>query len=91
MNWILQGNLKADTNLNKFPTEEWVSFAWTNGLTISGTGTLDGQGGATWHLNDCRQNEKCKLLPIVSVMQLALEKQAEIMFYCLLRNGFSCG
>lgn len=74
MNWILQGYLKADTNLKKFPSGDWVTFAWTNGLTVSGTGTLDGQGAAIWHLNDCQQNAKCKLLPIVSIMQLALEK-----------------
>ncbi|XXG46296.1 hypothetical protein AAC387_Pa02g1174 [Persea americana] len=60
----MEGYLKADTDLNKFPSGDWVCFAWTNGLTISGTGTFDGQGAAIWHLNDCQQNEKCKLLPI---------------------------
>ncbi|RWR91278.1 exopolygalacturonase [Cinnamomum micranthum f. kanehirae] len=59
----LDGHLLAETDLNKFPTGDWVYFAWIDGLTITGTGVFDGQGASIWHLNDCQQNEKCKLLP----------------------------
>ena len=63
---ILQGHLLAETDLNKFPSGDWVYFGWIDGLTITGTGVFDGQGASIWHLNDCQQNEKCKLLPTVS-------------------------
>ncbi|XXG58563.1 hypothetical protein AAC387_Pa04g0848 [Persea americana] len=59
----LDGHLLAETDLNKFPSGDWVYFGWIDGLTITGTGVFDGQGASIWHLNDCQQNEKCKLLP----------------------------
>ncbi|RWR98130.1 exopolygalacturonase [Cinnamomum micranthum f. kanehirae] len=59
----LDGHLLAETDLNKFPTGDWVFFSSIDGLTITGTGVFDGQGASIWHLNDCQQNEKCKLLP----------------------------
>ncbi|XXG58575.1 hypothetical protein AAC387_Pa04g0856 [Persea americana] len=59
----LDGHLLAETDLNKFPSGDWVYFGWIDGLTITGTGVFDGQGASIWHLNDCQKNEKCKLLP----------------------------
>ncbi|XXG58588.1 hypothetical protein AAC387_Pa04g0866 [Persea americana] len=59
----LDGHLLAETDLNKFPSGDWVYFGSIDGLTITGTGVFDGQGASIWHLNDCQQNEKCKLLP----------------------------
>ncbi|XXG58581.1 hypothetical protein AAC387_Pa04g0861 [Persea americana] len=59
----LDGHLLAETDLNKFPSGDWVYFGSIDGLTITGTGVFDGQGASIWHLNNCQQNEKCKLLP----------------------------
>ncbi|RWR84371.1 exopolygalacturonase-like protein [Cinnamomum micranthum f. kanehirae] len=58
-----RGHLKAETDLNKYPTGDWIFFGWIDGLTIIGSGTFDGQGDAIWHLNDCAKNQNCKLLP----------------------------
>ncbi|XXG46297.1 hypothetical protein AAC387_Pa02g1175 [Persea americana] len=59
----MEGHLKAETDLNKYPTGDWIFFGWIDKLSIVGTGTFDGQGASIWHLNDCQQNQKCKLLP----------------------------
>lgn len=59
----MDGYLMGVTDLNKYPTGDWIFFSGVDGLTISGGGTFDGQGGAIWHLNDCQKNPNCKLLP----------------------------
>ncbi|GAB2291662.1 hypothetical protein Dimus_025918 [Dionaea muscipula] len=41
----------------------WLEFAWIDGLTLSGGGTLDGQGGKAWPRNNCHKYSCCKLLP----------------------------
>ncbi|XP_064957905.1 exopolygalacturonase-like [Musa acuminata AAA Group] len=60
---ILQGTLKATTDLNKFGNGEgWVQFGRVDGLTVTGGGTFDGQGAVTWPYNKCPK-ENCKVLP----------------------------
>lgn len=39
-------------------------------LTLSGTGTFDGQGKAAWAKNDCHQKKECTKLAMVSVQSL---------------------
>lgn len=90
-----QGHLKAETDLNKYPTGDWIFFGWIDKLSIVGTGTFDGQGASIWHLNDCQQNQKCKLLPTVSINILLSTPKVEsinqfhislvsVMFYLVL-------
>ncbi|OWM84039.1 hypothetical protein CDL15_Pgr004471 [Punica granatum] len=59
-----QGYLKASTNLSKYePGGGWIEFRWTEGLTLTGGGTFDGQGAKAWPYNNCPMNINCKLLP----------------------------
>ncbi|THU73780.1 hypothetical protein C4D60_Mb04t26460 [Musa balbisiana] len=61
---ILQGTLKATTDLNKFRNDEgWVQFGRVDGLTVTGGGTFDGQGAVTWPYNKCPKEKNCKVLP----------------------------
>ncbi|XP_038986170.1 exopolygalacturonase isoform X2 [Phoenix dactylifera] len=60
----MKGHLKATTDLSKYVTgDDWVEFAWVDMLTLTGGGTFDGQGAASWPYNKCPTNKNCKLLP----------------------------
>ncbi|KAL4180372.1 hypothetical protein AMTRI_Chr13g91800 [Amborella trichopoda] len=64
MNFMIKGTLKASTDLSKYgPTDSWVMFGWLTGLKLTGYGTFDGQGAASWPLNNCPKNKNCKVLP----------------------------
>ncbi|CAL9087791.1 unnamed protein product [Musa textilis] len=61
---ILQGTLKATTDLNKFGNGQgWVQFGRVDGLTVTGGGTFDGQGAVSWPYNKCPKEKNCKVLP----------------------------
>lgn len=67
--WNLQGHLKATTDLSEYGfSAGWVEFGWVEGLTLTGGGTLDGQGAKAWPYNDCPTDSNCKLLPTVCFM-----------------------
>ena len=62
----VQGYLQAPGS----PTgDSWVSFEHVDLLTLSGSGTFDGQGKAAWGKNDCVKSKYCNKLPIVSLFQ----------------------
>ncbi|CAL9757267.1 unnamed protein product [Musa acuminata subsp. burmannicoides] len=64
LEFMLQGTLKATTDLNKFGNGEgWVQFGRVDGLTVTGGGTFDGQGAVTWPYNKCPKEKNCKVLP----------------------------
>lgn len=66
-----QGYLKATTDLRKYVTgDDWVEFAWVDMLTLTGGGTFDGQGAASWPYNKCPTNKNCRLLPTVKLSNL---------------------
>ncbi|KAL9859003.1 putative galacturan 1,4-alpha-galacturonidase [Arabidopsis thaliana] len=45
--------------------DTWINFQYINNLSISGSGTLDGQGKYSWPLNDCYKNTNCPKLAMV--------------------------
>ncbi|GAV92593.1 Glyco_hydro_28 domain-containing protein, partial [Cephalotus follicularis] len=59
----VQGTLKASTDVSQYTDNLWFGFEAINGLSITGTGTFDGQGGSVWKYNDCDTNSNCKMLP----------------------------
>ena len=74
---MLQGPCKAPIDFNLEGTLQapavgpgyisgniWIVFSYIDFLTISGTGTFDGQGQSAWG-KKCNWNEFCGNLPIV--------------------------
>ncbi|XP_073004085.1 exopolygalacturonase-like [Typha latifolia] len=59
----LQASLKASTDLTKYVKGTWVQFGWVDNLRLTGGGTLDGQGSASWRFNKCPVKLNCKVLP----------------------------
>ncbi|KAH0986402.1 hypothetical protein GBA52_013579 [Prunus armeniaca] len=64
--FVIRGTLKATTDPSSFSAHSWINFRYVDELTVSGGGTLDGQGASAWHLNNCRSNPQCQALPITS-------------------------
>ncbi|XP_040989008.1 exopolygalacturonase-like [Juglans microcarpa x Juglans regia] len=64
MAFVIRGILKAPTDPSKFLlTDKWINFRYIDNLTVSGGGTLDGQGKVAWPYNDCKKNSHCRALP----------------------------
>jgi galacturan 1,4-alpha-galacturonidase len=61
----IQGTVKATSDLSDYPSAEWFSIESVDGLIITGSGTLDGQGASVWKYNDCKISSDCSLLPSV--------------------------
>nr|XP_024932978.1 exopolygalacturonase-like isoform X2 [Ziziphus jujuba var. spinosa] len=59
----VQGTVKAITDISEYSSPEWFSFEHIDGLTITGSGTFDGQGATLWKYNDCKLNPNCAPLP----------------------------
>lgn len=64
MTFLMQGTLKAATDLKRFGND-WVEFGWVNHLIVSGQNgaAFDGQGAASWPFNKCPIRKDCKVLP----------------------------
>ncbi|KAM0915496.1 hypothetical protein ACQ4PT_010811 [Festuca glaucescens] len=63
LTFLLQGTLKAATDLKRFGND-WIEFGWVKGLTVVGqNGIIDGQGAASWPFNKCPIRKDCKVLP----------------------------
>uniref|UniRef100_A0ACD6A8J3 Uncharacterized protein n=2 Tax=Avena sativa TaxID=4498 RepID=A0ACD6A8J3_AVESA len=58
----LEGNLLSSNDLAKYKAN-WIEIMRVKKLTITGKGTLDGQGKAVWGENSCAKNYNCKILP----------------------------
>jgi galacturan 1,4-alpha-galacturonidase len=64
----MQGYIKASTDLSKYMAgNDWVEFGNIDGLRITGGGTFDGQGNASWSYDQCPETKYCQVLPTVSV------------------------
>ncbi|XP_042460693.1 exopolygalacturonase-like [Zingiber officinale] len=60
----IQGTVKASTDLNIYKqTRGWVAFTFVDHLTLTGGGTFNGQGEASWSLNNCPRQKNCNPLP----------------------------
>ncbi|CAM0877400.1 unnamed protein product [Alopecurus aequalis] len=63
LTFLLQGTLKAATDLKRFGND-WIEFGWVKFLTVAGqNGVFDGQGAASWPFNKCPVRKDCKVLP----------------------------
>ncbi|CAN6688927.1 unnamed protein product [Malus baccata var. baccata] len=62
--FLIKGTLRATTNPSTFSAHSWINFRYIDQLTVTGGGTLDGQGASAWHLNNCKTNPQCQALPI---------------------------
>ncbi|KAG2676264.1 hypothetical protein I3760_12G045100 [Carya illinoinensis] len=70
MAFVIRGILKAPTDPSKFlRTDKWINFRNIDNLTVSGGGTLDGQGKVAWPYNDCKKNDHCPALPAIGSSQ----------------------
>lgn len=67
MAFVIKGVLKAPTDPSLLFHDKWINFRHVDNLTVSGGGTLDGQGASAWPHNDCHKNQNCQPLPTVCV------------------------
>lgn len=65
ISYFIEGTLLAPTNNDDIKKETWINFRYIDYLTISGGGTVDGQGKESWPLNDCHKNDNCPKLATV--------------------------
>jgi len=63
--FIIDGTLLAPANPSDIKQDTWINFRYINNLSISGSGTLDGQGKQSWPHNDCHTNPNCPKLAMV--------------------------
>ncbi|OMO81984.1 Glycoside hydrolase, family 28 [Corchorus olitorius] len=59
----IQGTIKGTIDISDYADDGWITFEYINGLILTGGGTLDGQGAASWKHNDCHKNPNCQHLP----------------------------
>ncbi|CAH2078484.1 unnamed protein product, partial [Thlaspi arvense] len=59
MEFVINGILLAPANPKEIKQKIWINFRYIENLSISGKGTLDGQGKKSWPLNDCYKNPNC--------------------------------
>ncbi|XP_048615947.1 exopolygalacturonase [Brassica napus] len=64
ISFIIKGTLLAPKDANAIKQDTWIIFRYVDYLTVSGGGTLDGQGTSAWRLNDCTRNPNCRPLPM---------------------------
>lgn len=73
----IQAILKAPTDPNAIKTGEWLTVNKLDFFTMSGGGTLDGQGKEAW---ECKKSKKCTKLPNVSFVFL-FDQTFKIYFF----------
>ena len=62
-----QGTVKATTDVSAYSSPEWFSIEDITGFILTGSGVFDGQGLSVWPYNDCKKNNLCQILPIVTI------------------------
>uniref|UniRef100_A0ACD5X5M1 Uncharacterized protein n=1 Tax=Avena sativa TaxID=4498 RepID=A0ACD5X5M1_AVESA len=77
LTFLLQGTLKAATDLKRFGND-WIEFGWVKDLTVVGqNGIIDGQGAASWPFNKCPIQKDCKSVLFVNNLNTVVR---DIMF-----------
>uniref|UniRef100_A0A6N2MF31 Pectate lyase superfamily protein domain-containing protein n=1 Tax=Salix viminalis TaxID=40686 RepID=A0A6N2MF31_SALVM len=61
----VDGILKAPVDPNQFSSGNWVDFSHVDQLTLSGSGTFDGQGNVAWSKSTCSKDKNCEGFPMV--------------------------
>lgn len=82
----VSGTIKARPGL--VGNNKWISFWKIDRLTISGSGTFDGQGETAWPYNDCGKNPKCQPLPIVSQQEKQFRSKKKKEKYFNFQNKY---
>ncbi|XP_074267525.1 exopolygalacturonase clone GBGE184-like [Silene latifolia] len=59
----IQGIVLANPDVTLYSEPEWILFENVDGVTLTGTGVVDGNGPKTWSLNDCSKSSDCAPLP----------------------------
>ncbi|KAL9858999.1 putative galacturan 1,4-alpha-galacturonidase [Arabidopsis thaliana] len=54
--FVIDETLLARANPRDIKQDTWINFWYINNLSISGSGTIEGQGKYFWPLNDCHKN-----------------------------------
>ncbi|KAJ6762208.1 POLYGALACTURONASE [Salix koriyanagi] len=60
----VDGILKAPVDPNQFSGGHWVDFSHVDQLTLSGSGTFDGQGSVAWSKSTCSKDKNCEGFPM---------------------------
>lgn len=64
----VQGTVLAQTDLSEYPNGQWFSVADVDSLVVTGAGTFNGQGEASWQYDSCGRQTVCNSpLPPVSI------------------------
>ena len=85
----LEGTLQAPAvgGAGFKPGDTWVAFEHVDFLTVSGTGTFDGQGQSAWG-QKCERDEYCGNLPMVRPITCFVEFQiCYIYIYILITRS----
>ncbi|CAN8269547.1 unnamed protein product [Cochlearia groenlandica] len=59
----VKGTVHADGN-SITGKDRWITFNHISGFKLNGGGTFDGEGSASWRVNNCHKTFECKKLPI---------------------------
>ncbi|KAF9661482.1 hypothetical protein SADUNF_Sadunf19G0073400 [Salix dunnii] len=60
----VDGILKAPVDPDQFSGGHWVDFSHVDQLTLSGSGTFDGQGNVAWSKSTCSKDKNCEGFPM---------------------------
>lgn len=60
----VKGVLRAPTDAASLHLDHWISFRYIDRLTITGGGSLDGQGASAWPYNTCLTDPSCPPFPV---------------------------
>ena len=64
----LDGTLQAPADPSQHKGDGWIVFLRVEDFTLSGSGTLDGQGATSWKTNNCGPNIDCNLYATVKFL-----------------------
>ncbi|XP_019197952.1 PREDICTED: exopolygalacturonase clone GBGE184-like [Ipomoea nil] len=65
----IQGTLIADTDLSVYTSDYWISFEHVDNVVVTGGGTINGRGEATWKFAAGDTIKNAPLLPVSMLFQ----------------------